>query len=98
MLATFKKYQHLLWTALYLMFWGGLLYWIDAAKLSIPVEFWDNVSTAGWALVPVAMVWAIAAFALNLREYRSKTAADTLAVLEQVENMQLLNDRVRRGS
>lgn len=81
---------------LLILLWVCLLGWIDEAKLSIPVEFWDNVATTGWSLVPCAMVWALIAFALNLREYRTKTTADAALVQEQVVQLQLENERQRK--
>jgi hypothetical protein len=80
MLNLFKKY---LPSLIMLVLYGVLIWWIDDAKLSIPIEWWDNVATIGWSMLPLGMCWALAAFALNLREYRSKVAADTVHILAQ---------------
>lgn len=53
----------------------GLSYLPAAAAPSIPLEFWDNVATVGWGCLPVVLCWIGAAFALNLRAYRTKALA-----------------------
>lgn len=50
----------------------GLPYLPASGTLSIPLEFWDNVATVGWGCLPVVLCWIGAAFALNLRAYRTK--------------------------
>lgn len=46
----------------------GLGYYYEA--LPIQPEVWDNVANIGWAMVPCTGAWVLAAFALNIREFR----------------------------
>lgn len=88
-LAAYRKYNHLIILIGYMVLWAFILCWVPAGKLSIPVEVWDDVATIGWSLVPVGMVLVLVAFALNLREYRTRQAADADLVQAQADAVRL---------
>lgn len=75
----------------------GLSY-LPTEALSIPPEFWDNVACIGWGVLPVVLCWVGAAFALNLRAYRTKALAEAELIVAHTWHQRSATKAMRRLS